>query len=352
MARESFKATPADRVKIQVIETDDLPMRVDLDGKLDPVMLPAPEDDVVDQPNDGTTRDPAEWGSKNAIDPKGVSPRVQKRFDRLKAETETERRIRLQVEQERDEARRVAAAREAEVNDLRSRLANNTSSLAESMVGERTARITDAQRRLAQAHAEGNSEEIAKATADMTTASAELATIRANAPRQPARTEQQQQPPPQQQQRPAQQQAPQLHPDVAAWIARTPRFNTDEAFTRSAMAIDNLLAARGIRPGAPNYIAEVDKRMKAEYPDYQPASGSQLDDGDDEERPTVPRRTNAVGPGSREGGAGSPPVNTRTVELSPRQVAIAKGLGLTTKEQLARYASEIQKRESNSRSSA
>jgi len=96
MARESFKATPGDRVKLQVIETDDRPMTVDLDGKLDPVMLPVDDGSNDDQTADGTTRDPAEWGNKNATDPKGVTPRVQKRFDRLKAETETERRIRIQ----------------------------------------------------------------------------------------------------------------------------------------------------------------------------------------------------------------------------------------------------------------
>ena len=342
MARESFKATPGDRVKLQVIETDDRPMTVDLDGKLDPVMLPADDGSNDNDTNtDGTTRDPAEWGSKNATDPRGVTPRVQKRFDRLKAETETERRIRIQTEQERDEARRVAAAATAEVNDLRQRLATNTTSLATSMTEERKVRIADAERRLSQAHAEGNSEAIAAATRDMTTAAAELTAIAANTPRPRAEAEQpRQQEPPRQQQ----QQAPQLSPDVVAWVSATPRFNRDVEFTRTAVSIHNLLEAKGIKPGSPNYITELDKRMKAEYPDHQPYSGSHQDDGDDEDRSSTPRRTNAVAPGSRET---RQPSNPRTMELSPRQVAIAKGLGLTTKEQLARYAAEIQKREPN-----
>ncbi len=343
MARESFKATPGDRVKLQVIETDDRPMTVDLDGKLDPVMLPVDDGSNDDQPADGTTRDPAEWGNKNATDPKGVTPRVQKRFDRLKAETETERRIRIQAEQDRDEARRVAAARETEVNDLRQRLATNTSSLASSMTAERDVRIADATRRLEQAHAEGNSADIAKATADLTSASAERAMIAANTPRQQPQREQpeQRQPAPQQQQSA---QAPTLSPDVVAWVSATPRFNRDVEFTKTAVAIHNLLDSKGIKPGSASYITELDKRMKAEYPDHQPYSGSSQDEGDDEDPTPAPRRTNAVAPGSRET---RQPSNPRTMELSPRQVAIAKGLGLTSKEQLARYAAEIQKREPN-----
>jgi hypothetical protein len=335
MARESFKATTGDRGKLQVIDTDDMPdlVTVDLDDK-DPNHVEVVE--AGDQT--GTDRgDPADWGSKNATDPKGVTPRVQKRFDRLKAETATENRLRLAAEAREAEAIRIAQAREAEVNDLRQRLANNTSTLAESMTGERKARITDAQRRLEQAHAEGNSAEVAKATADMTAAQAELATISANTP--PKRTEPERQVQPQVQTRP-QTQAPQLHPDVVAWVSRTPRFNQDQGFTRAAVAVHNLLEARGIGPGHADYIKELDKRMKAEYPDHQPNSGSLQDDGDDEDRSTVPRRTNAVTAGSRETRT---QVNSRTVELTSTQLAVAKRLGVTPQA----YAAELVKYNAN-----
>jgi len=207
------------------------------------------------------------------------------------------------------------------------------------MTAERDTRIADATRRLSQAHAEGNSEEIAKATADLTTASAERAMIAANTPRQPpARTEEQRQPAPQQQQSA---QAPTLSPDVVAWVSATPRFNRDVEFTKTAVAIHNLLDSKGIKPGSASYITELDKRMKAEYPDHQPYSGSQLDDGDDEVETVTPRRTNAVAPGSRET---RQPNNPRTMDLSPEQAAIARSLGLTTPAALAKYAVELQKR--------
>lgn len=339
MARESFKPSPADRTKIQVIGTDDLPDRVsvDLDDK-DPNNFTVVEvDDRSDDEKTGTTRDPSEWEGKNANDPKGVTPRVQKRFDRLKAETETERRIRLQAERERDEAVRAAQALQAETADLRQRLAANTSTTAKAMTDEREVRIQDAQRRLEQAHAEGNSKEMAAATADMTRANAELVTIQANTPRQvqqPAQQERQVQP--------AQQQTPQLHEDAVRWIAANPRFNNDQDFRRTAMAVDNVLAAKGIRPGHPDYISEVDRRMKVEYPDHQPVSGSRQDTGDDEERTTTPRRTNAVAPGSRENGA-SQPADPRRVELTSSQLAIAKQLNLSPQQ----YALSLSKYNAN-----
>lgn len=348
MARESFRPAPSDRTKIQVI-TDDTSMRVDLDGKIAPVPVDVEDREpaVIEQAN-GTTKDPAEWGDKNAEDPKGVTPRVQKRFDRLKAETATQERLRLQAEKDRDDAVRAAAAAAAEVNDLRQRLAANTTTTAKAMSDERTVRIADAKRRVEQAHAEGNSADMATATADLSRANAELLMIEASTPRQPApRAEQ----PQQQQQQPAprqsaEQDAPQLHEDAVRWIAANPKFNSDSVFRGTAMAIDTVLAAKGIRPGNPNYLAEVDRRMKAEYPDHQPLSGSRQSEADDEAETITPRRTNAVAPGSRDTRQVR---DSRTMDLSPEQVAIARSLGLTTPTQLALYATKIQERDQNKR---
>lgn len=348
MARESFRPAPADRTKIQVISTDETPMRIDLDGKLAPVPVDVEDVAPAVEESNGTTRDPAEWGDKNANDPKGVTPRVQKRFDRLKAETETERRIRQQAEQERDDAVRAATASRAEIDDLRRRLSDNTATTAKAMTDEREVRVKDATRRLEQAHAEGNSADMAAATADLSKANAELVAIAAATPRQLARTEQQQQPEQRQVQQP-QRQAPQLHADTVKWIAANPRFNTDTEFTKTAMAIDTVLQAKGIRPGSPNYLAEVDRRMKAEYPDHKPVSGSRQDEADDEAETITPRRTNAVAPGSRET---RQVTDSRTMDLSPEQTAIARSLGITKPKELALYALEIQKRNQNEKRGA
>lgn len=340
MARESFSN---ERSKLQVIGTDDLPdlVSVDLDDK-DPNRIEVVEvDDRSDTERATGERDElGQWTRHNAKDPRGVTPRVQKRFDRLKAETETERSLRIQTERERDEAVGAAQRQQAEINDLRQRLSNSTGTLAESMAGERKARMSDAQRRLEQAHAEGNSVEIAKATADMTTAAAELTQITANTPRRPDPAEQQrqvQQPERQVQQR--QTEAPQLAANVVGWIAANPWFNKDVSKTKVAVSIHNALEARGIAPESDAYTRELDKGMKAMYPDHQPYSGS-LEDGDDADRPTAPRRTNAVAAGSRETRTQT---NSRTVELTSTQLAIAKRLGVTPQA----YAAELVKYNAN-----
>jgi hypothetical protein len=339
MARESFRPSPSDRTRLQVVETDDSPVLVDLDGKEAPIIKVV--DDRTEEEKTGSTRDPAKWPDAADDDPSDMTERAKKRFNRLKAETETEKRIRLQVERERDEAVGAARRQQEEIADLRRRLDGSNTSLATSMTEERKVRMADAERRLSQAHAEGNSEAIAAATRDMTTAAAEITAIAANTPRPRPENEQRQV----QQEQPRQQtQAPQLTPDVIAWVAATPRFNRDVEFTRTAVSIHNLLEAKGIMAGTPSYIKELDKRMKAEYPDHQPYSGSP-DDGDDDGRTTAPRRTNAVAPGSRDtrpsGG------DQRTVELTATEFAVAKRLGLTTPKQLAMYAAEKQKRDQN-----
>lgn len=335
MARESFKATPADRVKIQVVGTDDLPDRVsvDLDDK-DPnnfTVLDPNDIDIVevdDQPRNERGQviaDPATWSAENSKDPKNPSYKVAKRIERLKAETNAERELRLASERREAEAIRVAQNQKAEIDDLRSRLATNTTTLASSMTDTRKARMADATRRLEQAHAEGNSGEIAKATADMTTAAAELTQIAANTPRpRPEGEQPQRQPAPPQQQ----QQAPQLPTNVVAWIAANPWFNKDVSKTKVALSIHSALEARGIRAESDDYTRELDKGMKAMYPEHQPYSGSHQDEDEGREQSTAPRRSNAVGPGSRESGQSQAP-NPRTVELTSSQLALAKSLNLT-----------------------
>lgn len=346
MPRNTFGATPADRVKIQVVNDDDLPERVtvDLDDK-DPNNFTVVEvDDQTDEEKLGTKRDPAEWGDKNAADPKGVTPRVQKRFDRLKAETETERRIRLETERQRDEAVRVAQNQKAEIDDLRRRLNDSNTTTATAMKGEWEAKSADARRRLEQAHAEGNSADIAAATADLTRAETALVQISAATPRQATPAERQPEP---QRQPAVQQPPPQLSPNVAGWLAQNQSWWTrDQAKTDFALSLHRAIIARGISDRSDDYTRELDKGMKAMYPDHQPYSGSRSDEDDVEERTTAPRRTNAVAPGSRENGAAAPvQANPRTVELTSSQLAIAKQLGLSPQQ----YAASLVKYNANRR---
>ncbi len=324
--RESFRPQPIDRSNTIDLPTSGFPdsVTVDLDAT-DPNAF------VIDVVDDTPEADRGKPTSVDDLAPvAGDSPSVQKRINRLKAETHTERRAR--EEAERREAAAIEAARvsAAEVADLRRRLDGSTGALAASMKSDREARLEDAKRRLAQAHAEGDSNAIATATADMGMVQAELVQIASRTP-VPRTT-----PEPEQRQAPQQQQAPQLAPAAAAWIARNSWFNRDPDKTRFAVSLHNALEARGIRPTSPEYTRELDKGMKAVYSDHVA-----FDDNDGStarEEPATPRRTNVVADGSRETGR---VVDPRKVTLTASQLAIAKQLNITPQQyaaSLAKYA--------------
>ena len=117
-------------------------------------------------------------------------------------------------------------------------------------------------------------------------------------------------------------------------------WNRDPRKTARATAIHWELASEGVTPTSDNYIREVDKRLKAAYPEHIPYEVDMTDDGNGERRST-PRRTNVVTEGSREESqarsASGPP---RTVELTQSEVSIAKRLNIP----LQRYAQEKAKR--------
>lgn len=348
MAREGFKPTPRDRQQMHDIPADDLPehVTVNLDSD-DPIDFA-----IVDDTPDDDKGKPTKWDGRSATEEpplQGVHPKVQKRIDRLRAETETERRAREQAERERQAAVEVARQQAEEIADLRRRLDTGSSALATSMKEQREQRIEEAKRRLSQAHADGDSDAIAQATTDISAAQAELAQITARTPARPAAEPERRAEP----QRQAPAQSPNLPPDVVGWIARNDSWwNKDRTRTEFALSVDKAVRARGIQPGTPQYTAELDKGMAAMYPDHQPYRSSSVDDDEEpsrEER-SNPRRTNVVDRGSREEPASQG--QRRTVELTASEVAVARALGLRTDADLKRYAREKMLREANGKGGA
>lgn len=323
--RQSFKPSSGDRARMQQLpdSADDLPesVSVNLDSK-DPEAFDIVEvDDTVDPADRGRPSNLDESLADQEMDLRGLSTRTQKRIDRLKFETHTERRAREQAERERDAAVIAARAKDDELVDLRRRVQTGTTALATSMKAERETKLADAQRRLTQAHEAGDSAAIAQATADMAIASAEITNIIARTPRaEDAPVE-----------RPATPQQPQnrLAPNVENWIGRNRGWFQQpggEAKTAKAMSIHYDLLARGVQPSDPAYTRELDKGLKAVYPEHEPYDFSPSN-GDDRGGQPTPRRTNAVAEGSRE----TPRANSnpRTVELTRSELSIAKRLGVT-----------------------
>lgn len=332
-SREGFRPQPIDRSNVIDLPTGDFPdkVSVDLDDK-------DANNFTVVEIDDTPEADRGKPTNVEDLEPlAGDSPSVQKRINRLKAETHTERRAREEVERREAAALELVRARDAELADLRRRLEGSTGALAASMKSDREARLADARARLERAHAEGDSAAVAAATADMGMVQAELVQIAARTPAPRTAAEPEQRQAPQQQQ-----QAPQLAPAAAAWIARNPWFNVDAAKTRFAVSVHNALEARGIRATSPEYTRELDKGMKAVYPDHVESASAAEDLGDG--TPT-PRRTSNVADGGRE--TGKVP-NPRIVELTKSQLAIAKQLNITPQQ----YAASLAKLQPANRSGA
>lgn len=321
MARGKFQGGN-DRSHIHQVETGDLdaPVTVDLDNK-DPnafEVVVVDDTPLEDQGKDTTWNGPSSLADQED-DLRNLSKRqFEKRLSRVVAETHTERRAREAAERERDAAIELARNQNTELTRLRQTVETGNTALVGSMRTDREGRIADASRRLEQAMLEGNGAAMAKATADISQANAELVAIntRATPAPQPAVP----QPPPVQPQR---QQAPSIAPRALAWVQRNTWFDArgSDPKSQDALDINETLARRGVDPNSETYTRELDRRLKALYPDHIPFEQN----GDRQERST-PRRTNTVAEGSRE--SDNPQANPRTVELTASQVAIAKKLGV------------------------
>lgn len=335
MAREKFKASAgALGDLITVTGSDNLP---------DETVVKLEEDNTVIEVKNDTPKE--DQGRPDNLDNFPVedtntevrgSTKVEKRINRLKAETHTERRGREKAERERNEAIQYAQQQKADLDTLRRQVARNAEELNKTTLSRNESALKNAQQRLANAHEEGDSAEIAAATVEISELSSESTSIRAQTPAP-------QTPAPQPAPQPAAQPAPQpaaapagqpLAPKVAAWIASNSAWFQQpghEAKTSKAMSIHWDLTSKGISPQSDEYVKELDKGLKSVYPEHN--AGQNSADDTYEEGQRTPSRTNAVSQGSR-----SSNTTPRTVTLTASQVAIAKSLGVPLSEYARSYA--------------
>ena len=132
--------------------------------------------------------------------------------------------------------------------------------------------------------------------------------------------------PVQPQQAPQQQQAPR-QPDAKAqdWAERNTWFGENESMTYAAFGIHRrLVEEEGFDPTSDDYYSELDKRIRADFPDKFEAPKEK----------TRARVASADSSSSRASKKGR-----RTVKLTDSQVAIARKLGVTL-EEYAKYVKE------------
>ena len=122
-------------------------------------------------------------------------------------------------------------------------------------------------------------------------------------------------------------QSAQTDPMAEAWAADNPWFGNDSAMTYTAFDIHKQLVEKeGFDPKSKEYYAEVDKRIRVEFPH----KFDKIEDNTTERAKPVQNVASAKRSASTSKGR-------KTVKLTPSQVAIAKRLGVPLEE----YAKQL-----------
>ncbi len=305
---------------IDVGEANEVATEIDLDKPAEqtkPVEEKVEVEEVQEETKPVETEPQKEESKEDEL--KKYSEGVQKRIAKLT------RKMR-EAERQKEEAIQFADRAKKEKEDLQNRF----SKLDKSYVDEFESRVTtnmeaarsalrtaiEAQDVDAQVKAQ---EQIATLTADAARL-ASLKTLKDEQPKSkevnvtPQRTER----------------AAQIDPKADAWASDNPWFGNDSAMTYTAFDVHKVLVEKeGFDPQSDEYYAEIDKRMRLEFPHKFDTVG------DNSTEKAKPAQTVA---------SARRPANTgrkKTVRLTPSQVAIAKRLGVPLEE----YAKQLNVKE-------
>ena len=232
------------------------------------------------------------------------SEKVKKRIDRLTYQMR-------EAERQRDEAVDFAQRIQTQNSTLQTRLRSSDGSLVKEYDNRVNSELARAKTALKDAQELGDSEAIAQATEAIARSATESENVKrlqaqqVRAQRTKVRT-----PRAAAQQQPQQQQAPPPDPKAQDWAEQNDWFGTDQAMTYAAFGIHRDLVEEGRDPTSDGYYTEVDKRIR----EYFPQKFGQTEN--------VQQRV----AGSSRGTGGKRA--TRSVKLTPSQVAIAKRLGV------------------------
>jgi hypothetical protein len=253
---------------------------------------------------------------------------AQKRINQLVSEAHTERRAKEAAERQSEEAIRYAQ----QVTGDNQRLTDTIAQTNEAFIGQAkeraSAQLLQAQEEFRGAQEEGDTDKILQTQMKLNSIQIEQSNLERAIPAvaPPADAGQ-----PQQQQ---EIQPPPLDPKSTAWTRDNPWFMAagHEDMSGYAWGLHQKLVAQKIDPTSDEYYAEIDKRMRAVFPDYD-FGGTNAQQGAPPAPQTVtPKPTPVVASATRTTG-GEP----RQVQLTSTQVGLAKRLGLTP-EQYARQA--------------
>tara|TARA_R110002020_G_scaffold2488_1_gene11664 strand:- start:9313 stop:10260 length:948 start_codon:yes stop_codon:yes gene_type:complete len=254
-----------------------------------------------------------------------LSPRIQKRIDKLRYEWNEERREKERAARENAEAVKYAQSVQGENNNLRQQLSDQSKLLYSQVSAKTDAEIDTAKQRYREAHESGDADAIVDAQSNLSRLHAEKQQYMYTAP---LPDDSQQQAPQQPQQH---QPAPPPDAQAVQWIKDNPWFQQPgyERMSGFAVGIHQELTSKGIDPRTnPAYYETINKALKETFPQHFEKTNQSSD------TPSS-RRTSVVAPAKRGGGA------TRKVELTASQISLAKKLGVTPQQYAAQVVKEM-----------
>ena len=257
---------------------------------------------------------------------------VQKRIKTLKYEYHEERRKKEAAEREKEEAVKHAERILQENNKLRKTLDDGEAVLVEQVKGKASAMIEAAKKEYKEAYEAGDPDKITDAQIKLNQAQNEAFKVQDYKPKQRA-----QEPESKQVYTPAPAQKHEPTKEDKAWMAENDWFQKEgeEAMTGFALGVHQSLIKKGINPkiDPESYYGEIDKRMRATFPDYF--------------NKNVVETEEVTAPPRQAGSVVAPPTRSakkpRKVQLTSTQVNLARRLGLSNEQ----YAAQLLKEASN-----
>ena len=302
--------------KIDVGEADEQETEIDLDAApQEEQPEEKPEIEIADSP--GTTHEEPEEVKK--AEPKEelseYSESVKKRIAKLTHKMR-------EAERQKEEAIEYAKNQKTYADKYRQRYESLDSDYTKEFEKRVTSGTEAIQTKLAQAIAAGDVNAQVKAQTELAQLSMDasrLARIKEVDQKMVA---------PQEPEAPKPQAQRQADPKADAWAAKNPWFGTDNAMTYTAFDIHKqLVEQEGFDGQSDEYYAEVDKRIRLEFPHKFDNVGSN----------TAAEPVQTVASANRPAAKG----RRKTVKLTPSQVAISKRLGVPLEE----YAKQLAAKE-------
>ena len=254
----------------------------------------------------------AEEETSNEDELNEYSDGVKKRIDKLTY------RMR-EAERQREEAVKLAKQMAEQNAQLQTKLQSSDSTLVNEYATRVESQKEQARKALKEAQELGDAEAIALATEAVAKTSLEEQNAQRLKQRQQRPAAQQPQQAAQQPQQQNLQPAP-VDPRAEEWAEENPWFGENEGMTYAAMGIHQKLLGEGVPPNTKHYYQRVDSEMRELFPQQF---------ADETKNVKSP-----VAGASR--GVGSAKKGSRSVKLTPSQIAIAKRVGVPL-EEYAKY---------------